>query len=106
MILTSLLLVNSLALFVIEVIGHHVCHSGKLCLRMNDPSIDRSWFDQLLVVMLLDGYYHLCLTILCTVRIVSRRVSAIVRYHPIVLHGSSSDSIRLYAPTYLWVSTR
>ncbi|CAF4478189.1 unnamed protein product, partial [Rotaria magnacalcarata] len=25
------------------------------------------------VVMLLDGYYHLCQAILCTVRIVSRR---------------------------------
>jgi len=28
-----------------------------------------------IVVMLLDGYYHLCQAILCTVRIVSRRVS-------------------------------
>lgn len=53
MILTSLLLVNNLALFIIEVIGYHVCHS---------------------VLMLLDGYYHLCQLILCTVRIVSRRI--------------------------------
>lgn len=42
MILTSLLLVNNLALFIIEVIGYHVCHSGKLLHKQNpnDSSID------------------------------------------------------------------
>ena len=35
MILTSLLLVNNLALFIIEVIGYHVCHSGKLSRKQN-----------------------------------------------------------------------
>ncbi|CAF1049568.1 unnamed protein product [Rotaria sp. Silwood1] len=50
MILPYILLINNIALFIIEIVGYHVCHS---------------------VVMLLDGYYHLCQAILCTVRIVS-----------------------------------
>ncbi|CAF2770421.1 unnamed protein product [Rotaria sp. Silwood2] len=53
MILATALLVNNLGLFIFEVIGYHACHS---------------------VVMLLDGYFHLCQAILCTVRIVSRQI--------------------------------
>ncbi|CAF1321650.1 unnamed protein product [Rotaria sordida] len=50
MILPYALLINNIGLFILEIVGYHVCHS---------------------VVMLLDGYYHLCQAILCTVRIVS-----------------------------------
>ncbi|CAF0998217.1 unnamed protein product [Adineta steineri] len=53
MILSIALLINNLILFVLETIGYHTCHS---------------------VVILLDGYYHLCQAILCTVRIVSRLI--------------------------------
>lgn len=54
MILAVILLINNIGLFVLEIIGYHVCHS---------------------VVMLLDGYYRLCQAILCAVRIASRLVS-------------------------------
>ncbi|CAF3055391.1 unnamed protein product [Rotaria sp. Silwood2] len=50
MILPYILLINNIGLFILEIVGYHMCHS---------------------VVMLLDGYYHLCQAILCTVRIVS-----------------------------------
>lgn len=53
MILAVSLLINNLGLFILEVIGYNLCHS---------------------VVMLLDGYYHLCQAILCAVRIVSVRI--------------------------------
>lgn len=56
MILAVLLLINNLGLFILEVIGYNLCHS---------------------VVMLLDGYYHLCQAILCTVRIVSLRIQSV-----------------------------
>ncbi|CAF5040221.1 unnamed protein product, partial [Rotaria magnacalcarata] len=53
MLLPITLLINNIILFILETVGYHACHS---------------------VVMLLDGYYHLCQAILCTVRIVSRRI--------------------------------
>ncbi|CAF0941425.1 unnamed protein product [Adineta ricciae] len=53
MLLASVLLINNIILFVLETVGYHTCHS---------------------VILLLDGYYHLCQAILCTVRIVSQLI--------------------------------
>ncbi|UJR09553.1 hypothetical protein I4U23_013789 [Adineta vaga] len=55
MILASCLLINNIILFILETIGYHTCHS---------------------VVLLLDGYYHLCQAILCTVRIISKLIQS------------------------------
>lgn len=64
MILPVILLVNNIGLFILEILGYHVCHS---------------------VVMLLDGYYRLCQAILCAVRIVSRLVSQLRKFDLLLL---------------------
>ena len=77
MILAIALLINNIGLFIIETIAYHVCHSGKLnCYVMKNKYIRK----YSLVVILLDGYYHLCQAILCTVRIVSRMVNFETKY--------------------------
>ncbi|UJR36563.1 hypothetical protein I4U23_029282 [Adineta vaga] len=64
MILSTALLINNLGLFLLEIIGYNACHS---------------------VVILLDGYYHLCQAILCTVRIASQRIQ--LTYTPRYTYG-------------------
>jgi hypothetical protein len=39
MILSTALLINNIALFMLEVIGYHVCHSGRYVIALEQKSI-------------------------------------------------------------------